>query len=79
MCAEPRVREVPAHQEEGHRLEGGGSSLFPKSPLEIQELKPQPWWIFFYPLVTLSQQTLLCGISAYAALETSQPPDEVPR
>lgn len=62
---------VPPHQEEGHSLEGGGSFLFPEFPLEIWELKPQSWWIFLYPLVTLSQQTLLCGISAYAALETS--------
>lgn len=79
MCAEPRVREVPAHQGEGNSLEGDVSLLFTKLPLEIWELKPQSWWIFLYPLVMLSQQNLLCGISAYVALETTQPPDAVTR
>lgn len=34
VCAEPCVREVPAHQGEGHSLEGDGF-LFTKFPLEI--------------------------------------------
>lgn len=78
-CVLSPVSEVPAHQGEGNSLEGDGSLVFRKFPLEIWELKPQSLWIFLYPLVTVSQQTLLCGVSAYAALETSQPPDEVTR